>query len=163
LHLIGSHPDACSRTNGKYDARLKSEEISCYVQSIKNTDALLKQVANIAIKHGGPWSLIYFADHGLSHINNRSDLSHSDKYKENYSPPFVMINHDSDSVKKIDEVRSGLDFMKIFSQWIGIKDKRIKYDCEYFENVKCLSKAVVLDGNLRPTDFSNLPSDPAST
>lgn len=163
LHLIGSHPDACSRTNGKYGVRLKSEEISCYVQSIKNTDALLKQAVNIAIKNGGPWSLIYFADHGLSHINNRNDLSHSDKYKENYAPPFVMISYDSDSAKEIDEIRSGLDFMGIFAQWIGVTDKHIKHSCDYFENVKCTTKATVLNGNLHSTDFNSLPSDPPET
>lgn len=163
LHLIGSHPDACSRTNGKYDVRLKSEEISCYVQSIKNTDALLKQTVSIANKNGGPWSLIYFADHGLSHINNRNDLSHSDKYKENYSPPFVMISYDSDSVKEIDEIRSGLDFMGIFAQWIGVTDMHIKHNCDYFENVKCTSKATVLNGNLHSTEFNSLPSDPPET
>lgn len=160
LHLIGSHPEACSRTNGIYDDFVKSKEISCYVQSIKNTDALLKRIVDIANEDGKAWSLIYFADHGLSHIKNEDGLSHSDKYRENYSPPFMMINHDSNSQKRITDIRTGMDFVSMFSQWIGVSDKLIKYKCNYFINSICSGNAIVLDGSLHQKDFSILPSDP---
>lgn len=161
LHLIGSHSDACARTNGLYDVKLRSDEISCYVQSIKNTDHLLKQIADTATQSGSAWSLIYFADHGLSHFDDRKSFAHLDKYKENYSPPFVMINQKATKPLRISEARSGLDFMSIFAQWIGVEDTQIKIECNYFDNVQCSSSVTVLDGSLRPTDFYSLPSDPA--
>ena len=38
LHLIGSHPQACRRTNDRYTEFFKSQELSCYIESLKNTD-----------------------------------------------------------------------------------------------------------------------------
>lgn len=35
LHLIGSHPDACSRTNGKYGVRLKVKKYPAMYNQLK--------------------------------------------------------------------------------------------------------------------------------
>ncbi|PAU99303.1 hypothetical protein CBG25_20140 [Arsenophonus sp. ENCA] len=62
VHLIGSHPRACARTNDHYETFYKSEEISCYIQSIKNTDQLLATLCNIVIIY------VYSRFHVLSNL-----------------------------------------------------------------------------------------------
>lgn len=63
-------------------------------------------------------------------------------------------------MERITGIRSGLDFVSMFAQWIGAKDKLISSNCNYFVNDICSTKALVLDGNLQLKDFSSLPSDP---
>lgn len=38
LHLMGSHPQACDRTQGKYETFVQSKETSCYLYTMTQTD-----------------------------------------------------------------------------------------------------------------------------
>ncbi|OCA56798.1 putative phosphoethanolamine transferase YbiP [Photorhabdus namnaonensis] len=87
IHLMGSHSPACIRTNYEYKVFFKSEQVSCYIQGIENTDNLLSIIADEAQKNEKNWSLMYFADHGVSFFEKdtkKMRLAHNDKYKQNY-------------------------------------------------------------------------------
>jgi len=69
LHLLGSHPQACRRTDDQYTEFFRSKELSCYIESLRNTDRLAQSVTD-ALKqeerlHGRHWSILFTADHGF--------------------------------------------------------------------------------------------------
>lgn len=163
IHLIGSHPDACVRANNMYDVYYVSKDISCYIQSIKNTDALLKEITILAEKNKQKWSMLYFSDHGLSHFNkNSSDvyLEHDDKYKQNFQVPFFITSYDSKNRISIESYRSGLNFLSIFSQWTGINEPKLKSSCDYFSEQNCHAEINVLDSNFKIRPYASLKEDP---
>ncbi|MEK5745708.1 sulfatase-like hydrolase/transferase, partial [Acinetobacter variabilis] len=66
LHLMGSHPQACDRTKGKYTVFVQSKETSCYLYSMTQTDTLLAKLYRQLQNSGNTFSLTYFSDHGLA-------------------------------------------------------------------------------------------------
>lgn len=160
IHLIGSHTDFCKRVNNHSEFRLHGRENSCYAQSIKNTDRLLQRITTMATDDGDKWSMLYFSDHGLSHSPLTGDLTYRDSKKENFSPPFAVINYDSKQQEHITALRSGLDFEAMFSQWIGVDEPMLKRSCDYFSQDECLKRPEVYDGDLKQEDYLSLADDP---
>lgn len=80
LHTIGSHPSF-----------VISESISCYIESIKRTDAFIGEIYKILQKTGQKFQIVYFSDHGLK-ITESNDLLHHDDYKQNYEIPLIIID-----------------------------------------------------------------------
>ncbi|PHM58632.1 phosphoethanolamine transferase [Xenorhabdus sp. KK7.4] len=159
VHLMGSHTNFCERTNGKYDNFYLNKDISCYIQSIKNTDKLLSKIVDEANKAKKKWSMMYFSDHGVSFYNGKlkdQKLTHGDKYKQNYQVPFFITSYDSKSRIYIDALRSGFDFLSIYSEWIGIHESRIKSDCKYISNDICNNEVKVFEFNYKVIDYNSL-------
>lgn len=126
---MGSHPPACNRKNDYYEIFYKSKDVSCYIQSIKETDNLLSKIYNELSLTKTKWSMMYFSDHGLSYTN-RNDIQqlrimHGSSYRQNYEIPFFITSYDSKEKIYIKEKRSALSFMSLFSEWTGIDDKII--------------------------------------
>ncbi len=108
-----------------------SKDISCYIKSINNTDALLKQIIYLANNNGGKWSLIYMPDHGLKMISkdtNNATLVHSDLTLEDYNVPFFMTAYDSESHIVNSNYYSGMNFLSLFSSWTGISTSDINHE-----------------------------------
>ena len=165
IHLIGSHPRACTRTNNKYSLFSQSKEISCYIESVHQTDKLLSDIAEMAKASGERWSMMYFADHGLSFENSDTSyarLHHDDRFKQNYTVPMFITASDSHEHKVINQPRSGLHFLSLFSQWTGIKDRLIDDSCDMLANTRCENQDTVIKFNLERAAFSSLPEDVAA-
>lgn len=165
IHLMGSHPEACVRTKGEYKEFLQSREISCYNQSIRKTDKLLSDVANMAKASGKKWSMIYFADHGLSFENADTQyarLLHGDQHQQNYTVPLFITS--SDSTRRIthSQPRSALNFLTLFTQWIGIKDNLIQDSCDMRSEAVCDEQDTVIKFDSTKAQFSTLPADIAA-
>ncbi len=60
LHLMGSHPQACDRTKGKYTVFVQSKETSCYLYSMTQTDTLLGKLYHQLQNSGESFSMTYF-------------------------------------------------------------------------------------------------------
>jgi len=161
IHLTGSHMDFCKRVNYHSNFKLYDRQYSCYAQSIFNTDQLLQTIVNTASSDNDRWSMLYFSDHGLSHTPLTGDLSYSDTKRQNYSPPFVIINYDDNSIKHITAFRSGLEFEKIFAQWIGVNEPLLRSNCHFFTNSECNKNPMVYNKNMKLQSFLSLPNDPA--
>ncbi len=87
LHLMGSHPQACDRTKGKYETFVQSKETSCYLYTMTQTDDLLRKLYDQLRNSGSSFSLVYFSDHGLAFKERGKDvqyLAHDDKYQQNF-------------------------------------------------------------------------------
>lgn len=162
IHLMGSHPEACMRTQGRYKEFLQSREISCYSQSIRQTDKLLSDVADMAKASGKKWSMIYFADHGLSFQNAHTQyarLLHGNKYKQNYTVPLFITSYDSTRREINAQPRSALNFLTLFAQWIGVKDNLIKDRCDMRSNTVCDDQDSIIKFDKNMAQFSTLPAD----
>lgn len=162
VHLIGSHSQACARTQDKYDDFFQSTELSCYIQSIKNTDKLLENIVTMSNNTGKSWSLLYFSDHGLSYENkgeSYAKLTHDDKFKQNFEIPLFILSSDSKEKKYITERRNGRYFMSLFSEWTGITDSKIPNHCHMISNDVCDDQDTVINFQKEHIDYNSLPED----
>lgn len=161
IHLMGSHPPACNRTNNYYETFYKSKDISCYIQSIKNTDKLLNTIHHYLTKNHSKWSMMYFSDHGLSYANrndiNELRIMHGNKYRQNFEVPFFITSYDSKENFYIKEKRSAFSFMNLFSEWTGINDKIINKKCHMISNEKCENQNNVINFNNEIINYFDLP------
>ncbi|CDH34582.1 putative transmembrane protein (N-terminal); phosphatase (C-terminal) [Xenorhabdus bovienii str. Intermedium] len=162
IHLMGSHPQPCARTNNQYSTDFHSKNISCYVQSIHNTDSLLAEIENIANQNQLNWTMLYFADHGLSFVHKGTDnenLTHGDKNQQNYQVPFIITSYDYSAKNKIDAQRSGLHLLPMLSLWLGIEEPRLVSECDWFSNQKCQNQHTVISFDGKHMDFNRLNND----
>ena len=105
--------------------RFKSEKMSCYLETLKQTDQLLQHI-EAEIKSYGSYSIMYLSDHGLAHIDKNTDhvsLLNSTKDKQAYHVPFIRISSDDMQQVHLKARRSGFDFIYAFSEWLGIDEK----------------------------------------
>jgi len=165
VHLLGSHYDFCKRTFDKYGDFVSSKEISCYIQSIKNTDTFLAQIYDLLQSNkqqtGKNWALVYFSDHGLSaEKGNPNNLFHSDKHKINYEVPFVILDSLMTETKFINKRRTGLHFMEFFADWLKVSDQIINHQCNFLADEECPNPNLVIDFDNQPSDYSKLQNEP---
>lgn len=159
VHLIGSHPPCRDRTDGQFDAYFYSKTLSCYIQSIRNTDRLLENMTHSAKSTGDSWSLLYFSDHGLA-LTKNDVFGHSDRYQENYRVPLFITSSSDIKQERITAYRSGLHFLTLFSQWSGIQEPSLQSGCHYLSDTPCQDQTSVILANRTRTDISCLAVNP---
>ena len=139
IHLMGSHRNFCQRLK-EDEKKLEfiNESLSCYVNTILKTDKFIEETISLLKEQNEPYSLIYFSDHGLSHINKEDkkevDLDFGDEYKQNFDVPFVKISSDDKVREVVNLKRSAFNFIYGFSQWIGVETKELNPHYNFFSN-----------------------------
>lgn len=160
LHMIGSHPSACDRTGGVYNTEFLSKEISCYVESIKNTDKFLAEVYQKLRNTNKPFKLIYFSDHGLS-VHEDLNFSHKGGFKENYEVPLLIWGDDIKESQTVESRRMGKDFIYLFSELNKVTLGNFKMNYKFISNEKNNDSASwVLSTDNKLIDFDKLPNNP---
>lgn len=160
MHLMGSHSDFCRRLDkGATQLRFQNEKLSCYVNSIAQTDRLLEEAVGMLQGTGEPYSLIYFSDHGLKHTGRGQDktLVHGGDTRQSFTVPFAKISSDDTEHKVIKVRRSAFGFLKGFAQWTGIRAAELPQDYDFFGDTPDMPSP---DNNLQKIEA--LPSDPIS-
>ncbi len=161
LHLMGSHPQACDRTQGKYETFVQSKETSCYLYTMTQTDDLLRKLYDQLRNSGSNFSLVYFSDHGLAFKERGKDvqyLAHDDKYQQNFQVPFMVISSDDKAHRVIKARRSANDFLGFFSQWTGIKAKEINIKYPFISEKKA-GPIYITNFQLQKVDYNHLGTD----
>lgn len=139
IHLMGSHRNFCQRLK-KDEKKLEfiNENLSCYVNTILKTDKFIEETISLLKEQNEPYSLIYFSDHGLSHISKKDkkeiDLDFDEKYKQNFDVPFVKISSDDNTREVVNIKRSAFNFIYGFSQWLGIQTEELNNHYDFFSN-----------------------------
>ena len=139
IHLMGSHRNFCQRLKEE-EKKLEfiNESLSCYVNTILKTDKFIEETVTLLKEQNEPYSLIYFSDHGLSHINKEDkkevDLDFGDEYKQNFDVPFVKISSDDNTREVVNIKRSAFNFIYGFSQWLGIQTEELNNHYDFFSN-----------------------------
>jgi len=151
LHLIGSHFDSCKRLGDKKvlldEVGERFANINCYITSIYNTDNLLKHVYSELLgnyeKFEESFSLVYFADHGLAHLENDKEIQITNTGKDSslyhYDVPLFKVSSDDERLE-CTSFKSGFNFTKGIANWVGIVSKDIDanyslFDCQDDVNV----------------------------
>ena len=139
IHLMGSHRNFCQRLK-EDEKKLEfiNKSLSCYVNTILKTDKFIEETISLLKEQNEPYSLIYFSDHGLSHINKEDkkevDLDFGDEYKQNFDVPFVKISSDDNTREVVNIKRSAFNFIYGFSQWLGIQTEELNNHYDFFSN-----------------------------
>ena len=161
LHLMGSHPQACDRTNGKYTEFVQSKETSCYLYTMTQTDDLLSKLYAQLRNTGDSFSMVYFSDHGLAFKERGKEvqyLAHDDKFQQNFQVPFMVLSSDDKKHRIIKARRSANDFLAFFSQWTGIAAEQIKISYPFVSNKKA-PPVYVTNFKLQKVDYNHLGTD----
>ncbi|KLT72646.1 hypothetical protein PL75_07095 [Neisseria arctica] len=161
LHLNGSHSVFCDRLHHKPDITFINQNMSCYLATLQQTDKLLQNLVHTLEKYGS-YSLLYFADHGLHHIDKNSDkvtLVHGSQTKQNYEVPLIRINSDDTKRQLIRSQRSAYHFLNGFSQWLGIHEKHLTWEIDFFSDHK--DESIKVFNMQQNVDWSTLENDPA--
>ena len=161
LHLMGSHPQACDRTQGKYADFVQSKETSCYLYSMTQTDELLRKLYDQLRNSGDSFSLVYFSDHGLAFKERGKAvqyLAHDDKFQQNFQVPFMVLSSDDKAHRVIKARRSANDFLDFFSQWTGIQTKEITTSYRFISNQKA-GPVYITNFRLQKVDYDHLGTD----
>lgn len=134
LHLIGSHPLFHRRLEQSVHYNYYNENISAYIQTIEQTDKLLKEVYELLQAQKNSFSLIYFSDHGLETKDRNTPnatLAHGASSKSGYRVPFILMNSDDIEHKKVKINKSGFNFLDGYAHWLGIKEKSLKNNYDF--------------------------------
>jgi len=161
-HIIGSHPKACDRTQGKFDSFVHSTEISCYLYSITQTDRFLQQLQQQLHSSGLSYSMIYFSDHGMAFKEKGSKneyLAHDDKFQQNFQVPMFITSSQDTRHQIIKASRSANDFLQLFSQWTGISSKQIVNRYRFISKDPA-PPSFVTDFTLKKINYQHLAQDP---
>ncbi|WP_109077880.1 sulfatase-like hydrolase/transferase [Aggregatibacter kilianii] len=160
LHLIGSHPTFCAHLNGEEPKfHLISREMSCYLDTLKQTDSLLSDINQILKAQNQSYSVIYFSDHGLAHLGEGKNLSmlNNKEYKQSYAVPFIRFSSDDTKRTLIKNPQSAFNFIHGFAQWLGIKESHLSRD-DFFnpkpQPIKVFNWRALVD-------YNSLKEDPA--
>lgn len=160
IHMQGSHPYACDRTNEKYDEFILSKEISCYNKSIRNTDVFLEEIYKSLLNTNKSFNLIYFSDHGQ--FTNGKNIMHSQKpVKQAYQVPLIIWGDQIKKKERLLQRRVGTDFLYLFSEMNQISTRNIAKKQSFIsneENVKYPSKVFNVSEEI--IDYEKIPSNP---
>jgi glucan phosphoethanolaminetransferase (alkaline phosphatase superfamily) len=127
LHMIGSHPDTCSRLNG-YPVTLhisQQESFNCYLATLQKLDTFMERAHNILEHSGESYALIYFSDHGMSIDNSVRPVRHGFDAQQNYNVPFFILTSDNNQHLIDNTPISARHFMALYSWLTGIHSELI--------------------------------------
>ncbi|WP_299017016.1 phosphoethanolamine transferase [uncultured Photobacterium sp.] len=160
IHLMGSHQNFCQRVDNDIKFDHVNRKISCYITSLYKTDDLLKNIRKIANKTGEEFSIVYVADHGLGHPNNKKkNLKHNPRVKQAYEVPLFITSSDDNKHTYIERKRSGLHFIHFLSEWIGVTAVQLEHGYNFYSQQSDMNiKVNTGDGKL--VNFSTLQDDP---
>ncbi|EIV1637081.1 phosphoethanolamine transferase [Vibrio parahaemolyticus] len=158
IHLIGSHPGFCDRVEGEVEFDFNGSKISCYIESIKQTDTMLEKITQLAGKQSLPYNLIYVSDHGLGHRNSGENLRHDPSVKQSYEVPLFVTGSDFNERKVVDYPRNGFTMIKAISELMGVSSQRLDALPSFFSSHADLLEVNNGEGKLVP--LSTLKDDP---
>ena len=128
VHIMGSHTYFPERLEHTIHYDYYNRNFSAYLQTIEQTDVFLQSVYKLLEAQHLPFSMLYFADHGLMTKDRSSSffatLTHGDTHpnKAVYRIPFALLNSDDSEHKVIKVNKSAFHFLKGYAHWLGIEE-----------------------------------------
>lgn len=159
IHMIGSHPYICDKTNDQYDEFFLSKQLSCYSKSIKNTDSFLNKIHKDLVKSTKNFNMIYLSDHGQK-IHQDLAISHGNGFKEGYEVPLIIWGSDIGISQEINARRTGKDFIHLFNELTNTKTSLINKKYQFISEQKNEDSTTnVLNSNEEYVDYERLPTN----
>jgi len=120
LHMIGSHPDTCSRLNGfpvSFDIS-RRQQLNCYLATLHKLDTFLERAHHILEQRGESYALIYFSDHGMTVDESERPVRHAADTRQNFNVPLFVFTSDTKKHIIDNTPISARKFMSLF-EWIA--------------------------------------------
>ncbi|ADO48691.1 phosphoethanolamine transferase [[Enterobacter] lignolyticus] len=120
LHMIGSHPDTCSRLND-FPVNFNishQQKLNCYLATLQKLDAFLEHAHQILEQRGESYALIYFSDHGMTVDESERPVRHGADARQNFNIPLFLFTSDTKKHITDDTPISARKFMSLF-EWIA--------------------------------------------
>lgn len=165
VHLMGSHPTFCTRLSGRPAAfDVGDSAMDCYLTTYRMMDSFVERTVDLLKTNaGGSWSLVYFADHGLSMekkpgTDSGKELEHGYDHRQNYEVPFFRISSDSHGHQVNPAYRTGFRMLEGLADWMGIRvsNENIRHSPEFWSEGSDTKIRVFGD-----RQYNELPEDPA--
>ena len=136
LHTMGSHINFEARLEHSIHFNYYNRKISAYIQTIEQTDTLLKGIYEALQQQGDSFSMLYFSDHGLMTQDRGSmfaSLTHGDTNpnKACYRVPFVLLSSDDTQHKVLKADKSAFYFLDGFAHWLGIQEVSLRPNYDF--------------------------------
>lgn len=141
LHLAGSHQSFKARLETPIHFDFINSNMSAYIQTIEQTDTLLKNIYTQLKSTHKPFSMLYFSDHGLMTQDRETPffttLSHADTdpKKSAYIVPFALISSNDTEHKHLKVEKSAYHFLSGFAHWLGIKESSLSNSYQFLTPV----------------------------
>lgn len=158
VHLIGSHPRFCDRIEGEVEFDFNGDKISCYIESIKQTDQLIQRIDEMAKQQPIPYNLVYVSDHGLGHRDDGQNLRHDPLVKAAYEVPLFFTGSEFTAREVIDYPRNGFTMVKAISEMMGVSSQRLDALPSFFSSHA--DEPEVNNGEGELIKFNTLNDDP---
>ena len=158
VHLIGSHPRFCERIEDEVDFDFNGDKISCYIESIKQTDTLLSNIDQMAQKQKLPYDLLYVSDHGLGHRDNGQNLRHDSAVKQAYEVPLFVTGSSFKSREIVQSTRNGFVLIKAISELMNVSSQRLDSLPSFFSSYE--EAPMVNNGEGKLIGLDELRNDP---
>ncbi|OJV52310.1 MAG: hypothetical protein BGO31_05625 [Bacteroidetes bacterium 43-16] len=146
LHLYGSHPNACDRTGGVYSTFVQNQDLSCYLESIRQTDLLLQDIHTYLQQHYKKYKLLFFSDHGLSTDGSRMVHGYQ---PASYRVPLNIWDDTCTRKTFLTPLRSGFDFKVLWPEFFGVHTTRLHSDYRFISGEKMPHELYIYDENNR--------------
>lgn len=116
LHLRGS----LTGDAGKEDAY-------CYETTMRQTDYFLRQLDSVMKKAGESYSILYFADHGVSHnmIRGKLVINHANPANHHRDVPLYRVSSDDKKLVRVRARRYLSNFTEGVSAWLGVTTEQL--------------------------------------
>jgi glucan phosphoethanolaminetransferase (alkaline phosphatase superfamily) len=126
LHMIGSHPDTCSRLNGyPVNFDVGNEKLNCYLATIQKLDAFIKETVKTLNDTREPYVLFYFSDHGMTLDKSDRPVRHGNDARQNYNVPFFVITSDAKEHVVNSNKMSARDFIALYERYVGFSSNKV--------------------------------------
>lgn len=134
--------------------------MSCYFESILQTDKLIENVNQLLQQQEQSYSVLYFADHGLSQRQGYNGLVVNSIYKQNYEVPLIQFSSDDTKRTYINAQKSGFDLINGMAEWLGIQEKTLMQKPSFYLDKQTTEKVSVFNWE-KIVDYDSLQDDPA--
>ncbi|RGE42057.1 hypothetical protein DZC30_17310 [Comamonas testosteroni] len=141
LHMIGSHPHACSRVPDM-SLNLRAghgRHIDCYLASLQKLDLFMQKLTALLAQQTKDYEVLYVSDHSLR-VSPMSETERlmdglrlptkniyvQPQVKEAYDTPLIFISSHQKQARRNTTPLSGFDFFHLFGNWLGVQSRWIK-------------------------------------
>ena len=129
LHVMGSHSSVCERIHAPFKRPVPEnpqlEDAYCYNVTMRQTDFFLEQLAELMDKNKESYSILYFADHGVSHnwVNGKLVMNHAHPADHHRDVPLYRVSSDDHEFVRRRVRRFSSNLTEGAAQWLGIRTK----------------------------------------
>lgn len=140
LHLMGSHASVCERIHVPFAKPVVGdagrEDAYCYETTMRQTDYFLQQLDAVMRSAGESYSILYFADHGVSHNNVRGKLvmNHANPANHHRDVPLYCVSSDDEGLVRVKARRYLSNLTEGVSAWLGVATEQLPQPRELFRN-----------------------------